>query len=205
MATEENTQPENPEAQAEQQTAPDAGAAPEEQGEASVEALQDQIEELKNELAQSKEQVLRAHADAQNARRRAEQDVERAHKYGLEKFVTDMLPVADNLERAITASKAEGADLNTVVEGVELTLKSLLDGLNRHKVEKVNPEGEPFDPQLHQAMTAVEQADVEPNTVVNVFQAGYTLHGRLVRPAMVVVSKAPAGSNGGQEGGSKPQ
>jgi len=81
--------------------------------------------------------------------------------------------------------------MSAVIEGVELTLKSLMDGLKRHNVETVNPEGEPFDPQLHQAMTAVPQPDVEPNTVINVFQCGYTLHGRLVRPAMVVVSKAP--------------
>ncbi len=159
----------------------------------SIESLQARIEELTAELAQTKEQVLRAHADAQNARRRAEQDVEKAHKFGVERFVNDILPVADNLERAIDASKSETADVGTLVEGVELTLKSLLDGLNRHKVEQVNPEGQPFDPQLHQAMTAQEHADVEPNTVLNVFQRGYTLHGRLVRPAMVVVSKAPTG------------
>lgn len=157
----------------------------------SVEQLQTRIEELTNELAQTREQVLRAHADAQNARRRAEQDVEKAHKFGVERLVNDILPVADNLERTIEASKNETANFSALMEGVELTLKSLFDGLSRHKVEQVNPEGEPFDPQLHQAMTALEQPDVEPNTVVNVFQRGYTLHGRLVRPAMVVVSKAP--------------
>ena len=205
MAKEENSQPEGngtdaseqPEQQAaqeQQDQKQDAGA----QSEPTVEALQAEVEALKNELGQAKEQTLRAHADAQNARRRAEQEVQKAHKFGLEKFVNDMLPVVDNLERAIEASKAEGADLSTVVEGVELTLKSLLDGLHRHQVEQVKPTGEPFDPQLHQAMTTQEQADVEPNTVVNVFQPGYTLHGRLVRPAMVVVAKAP-------EGGSKEQ
>lgn len=184
MTTQDNPQPENtpaPEAEAEAV-----------QGETSVDELQAQLEALKDELAQTKEQVLRAHADAQNARRRAEQDVEKAHKFGLEKFVNDILPVADNLERAIAAAKGENANLETVVEGVELTLKSLLDGLGHHQVEQVNPAGEPFDPQLHQAMTMVEQPEVEPNTVVNVFQPGYTLHGRLVRPAMVVVSKASA-------------
>lgn len=195
MATEDKPQPEgtpNGAQEGSEQAAPEQDAAA--QGEPSVEELQAQIEDLKNELAQTKEQVLRAHADAQNARRRAEQDVEKAHKFGLEKFVNDILPVADNLERAVQAAKSETAEMGTVVEGVELTLKSLLDGLSRHKVEQVDPEGEPFDPQLHQAMTAVEQADVEPNTVINVFQRGYTLHGRLVRPAMVVVSKAPAES-----------
>lgn len=157
-----------------------------------VEALQNEIERLQDELGRAKEQVLRAHADAQNARRRAEQDVEKAHKFGVEKFVSDILPVADNLERAATAAADQAGDFAAVAEGVQLTLRTLIDALKRHHVEPINPEGEPFDPQLHQAMTAVEQADVEPNTVINVFQPGYTLHGRLVRPAMVVVSKAVA-------------
>ena len=152
-------------------------------------ASENDVEQLKAELALAKEQALRANAEMQNIRRRAEQDVEKAHKFGLEKFVNDMLPVVDNLERAIQAAGAEGAEIASVVEGVELTLKTLVDGLKRHQVVPVDPEGEPFDPQLHQAMSMVAQPDVEPNTVINVFQKGYTLHGRLVRPAMVVVSK----------------
>lgn len=172
----------------ESQQAADSGA--EAPASDDVAALQAEIARLNEELQTTKENALRAAAEAQNARRRAEQDVEKAHKFGLEKFVGDILPVADNLERAIDAAKAEGADLGVVVEGVELTLKTLVDGLKRHKVEQIDPQGEPFDPQLHQAMTMIEQPDVEPNTVINVFQRGYTLHGRLVRPAMVVVSKA---------------
>ena len=155
-----------------------------------VEEIDSKVEALEQELAEAREQALRAAAEVQNIRRRAEQDVEKAHKFALEKFVNDMLPVADNLERAIDASSADGADLNAVKEGVELTLKSLVDALKRHKVEPVDPAGEPFDPQLHQAMTMVENPDVEPNSVIDVFQKGYTLNGRLVRPAMVVVSKA---------------
>jgi len=149
-----------------------------------------EIESLKTELIQANEQSLRAVAEAQNIRRRAEQDVEKAHKFAVEKFVNDMLPVADNMERAIDAAAAEGADLKAVVEGVELTLKTLVDGLSRHRVEVVDPVGEPFNPELHQAMSMVPNPDVEPNTVINVFQKGYTLNGRLVRPAMVVVAKA---------------
>lgn len=164
--------------------------ASEEQHAAGDENPNELIEQLKGELAMAKEQAVRAAAELQNVRRRAEQDVEKAHKFGLEKFVNDMLPVVDNLERAVSASAQEGAEMASVVEGVELTLKSLVDGLKRHKVEPVDPEGEPFDPQLHQAMSMVPQPDVEPNTVINVFQKGYTLHGRLVRPAMVVVSKS---------------
>lgn len=157
------------------------------------------VEALKDELAQAKEQAIRAAAEAQNIRRRAEQDVEKAHKYGLEKFVSDMLPVADNLERALDAASAEGANFSVISEGVALTLKSLTDALKRHKVDQIDPVGEPFDPQLHQAMTMIEQADAEPNSVINVFQKGYSLNGRLVRPAMVVVAKAPAINKG--EGG----
>lgn len=172
--------------------AEEAEATGEAAQDSQVQALRDEIERLQDELGRAKEQVLRAHADAQNARRRAEQDVEKAHKFGVEKFVNDVLPVADNLERAAAAAADKTGDFAAVAEGVQLTLRTLLDALKRHNVEPVNPEGEPFDPQLHQAMTAVEQADVEPNTVINVFQQGYTLHGRLVRPAMVVVSKAVA-------------
>ena len=150
-----------------------------------------EIAALKDELAQMREQALRAAAEAQNARRRAEQDVERAHKFALEKFVSDILPVADNLERSIVAASAEVADIKAVIEGVELTLKTLMDALKRHQVEQVDPKGEPFNPQLHQAMTMVPQPEAEPNSVLDVFQKGYTLNGRLVRPAMVVVAKAP--------------
>lgn len=152
--------------------------------------LASQIEQLQTDLALAQEQSLRATAEMQNIRRRSEQDVEKAHKFGVEKFVSDLLPVADNLERSIDAAKAEGAELATVIEGVELTLKTLADSLVRHKVEAIDPAGEPFNPEFHQAMSMVPNPDVEPNTVINVFQKGYTLNGRLVRPAMVVVSKA---------------
>ncbi len=145
---------------------------------------------LTEEIADLKEQVLRAHAETQNARRRAEQDVEKARKFALEKFVSDLLPVADNLERAIAAGNAEDETQAAVLEGVSLTLKSLIDTLKKYNVEPIDPQGEPFDPQLHQAMTMVPNPDVEPNTVIDVFQKGYTLNGRLVRPAMVVVSQA---------------
>lgn len=152
-----------------------------------------EVEELQVRLTHANEQVLRAQADAQNAIRRAERDVEKAHKFGQERLITDLLAVVDNLERAL-AAVPEGAEesVKALAEGVELTLKSLRDSLKNQKVEEINPEGEPFNPELHQAMSAVESRDAEPNTVLQVFQKGYTLHGRLVRPAMVVVSKAAA-------------
>ncbi len=156
----------------------------------TVDAVQAEIEGLAAQLTEAKDQALRAQAEAQNARRRAEQDVEKAHKFGQEKLVGDLLPVIDNLERALDSMNVEDEALKSVVEGIELTLKSFQDTLTKHSVVAVNPAGEPFDPQQHQAMTMVPNPDVEPNTVIDVFQKGYTLHGRLVRPAMVVVSKA---------------
>lgn len=150
-----------------------------------------EIERLKNELQLAQETALRAAAEAQNTRRRAEQDVEKAHKFGQEKIVQDMVVVADNLERALASVDVNDEQFATVTEGLQLTLKSLIDGLKRHQVVQIDPKGEPFDPQFHQAMTQVPNPDLEPNTVMDVFQKGYTLHGRLVRPAMVVVSKAP--------------
>lgn len=155
-----------------------------------VEELDSVGQVLTEEIAALKDQVLRAQAETMNIRRRAEQDVEKARKFALEKFVNDLLPVADNLERAITAGDAQDESQKAILEGVELTLKSLMDTLKKYHVEAINPESEPFDPQLHQAMSMAPNPDVEPNTVLNVFQKGYTLNGRLVRPAMVVVSSA---------------
>ncbi|MCZ2722164.1 nucleotide exchange factor GrpE [Marinomonas sp. 15G1-11] len=141
------------------------------------------------EAAKYKEAALRAQADSQNIRRRADLDVEKAHKFGLEKFAKEIVLVADNLERALASTeKTEGEDL--MREGVELTLKGLLEALARFEVHIVDPHGEPFNPELHQAMTMVPNPDLEPNTVMDVIQKGYTLHGRLLRPAMVVVSSA---------------
>ncbi len=169
------------------------------EGSAAQESVEDvnpaelvlQNEELQSQIAKLKDQDLRTQAEMQNVRRRAEQDVEKAHKFGLEKFVGDMLTVIDNLERALASMDAEDEHLKAAREGIELTLKSMQDGLKRHNVEALDPSGEPFDPEYHQAMTMVPNPEVEPNTVMDVFQKGYTLHGRLVGPAMVVVAKAP--------------
>ncbi|WP_027329345.1 nucleotide exchange factor GrpE [Marinimicrobium agarilyticum] len=158
-------------------------------GEETVESLKATIESLNAAMDAAKEQVLRSQAEAQNARIRAEKDVEKAHKFGQEKLLQDLLPVVDNLERALASMDRDNADFKSVIEGIELTHKSFVDALAKYNVESVDPAGEPFDPELHQAMTMVPNPDVEPNTVIEVFQKGYTLNGRLVRPAMVVVSK----------------
>jgi molecular chaperone GrpE len=146
-------------------------------------------EQLQEELAAAKDATLRAAAEAQNARRRAEQDVEKARKFALERFAGDLLPVVDNLERALEAA-VEAPEANAIAEGVDLTLRSLLEVLGKFGVELVDPAGEPFDPQLHEAMTMIPNPEMEPNTVMDVMQKGYTLNGRLLRPARVVVSKA---------------
>ncbi len=151
---------------------------------------EDVLARMEEELTMAKDEALRAQADAQNAMRRAEQDVEKARKFALERFCSELLPVVDNLERALEATAGDQEILKPIAEGVELTLKSFLDALKKFNVETVDPEGEPFDPQFHQAMSMVENPDVEPNTVIAVMQKGYTLNGRLVRPAMVMVSKS---------------
>ena len=150
------------------------------------------VEQLLEEVEKNRDLALRAQAEAQNAKRRAEQDVEKARKFALERFCGELLPVADNLERALEAANREDEAVKPIAEGVDLTLKNLLDALKKFQIEQVDPAGEPFDPQLHQAMSMVENPDSEPNTVLSVMQKGYTLNGRLVRPAMVIVSKAPA-------------
>lgn len=153
--------------------------------------LEVQLEEAKQAAADAKEQALRAVADAQNIRRRAEKDAENARKFALEKFAGDMLVVADNLDRALASADMSNDSLKPMIEGVELTHKSMLDALARHNVELINPLGEPFNPEFHQAMAMVPNPDAEPNSVMDVMQKGFTLNGRLLRPAMVVVAKAP--------------
>lgn len=155
------------------------------------------IDSLEEQLAAAQDQALRAVADAQNARRRAEQDVVKAHKFALERFANDLLAVVDSLERGLELSSDEDPAIKPMRDGMELTLKLFADTLGRHQISAVDPHGEPFNPELHQAMTMEERDNVEPNTVIKVFQKGYVLNERLLRPAMVVVSKAGVGGAAG--------
>lgn len=152
-----------------------------------------EIAALEKALDEARDQVLRTQAEMQNLRRRVERDIENAHKFALEKFVDDLLPVADNLERAtatIDPGQRQANDLlNSLAEGVDLTLRGFLDVLGKHQVLAVDPVGQPFDPAFHQAVATVPHAQLPANRVVDVLQKGYTLNGRLVRPAMVVVAK----------------
>jgi molecular chaperone GrpE len=163
------------------------------------EALQ-RLEQAEEMVRKHQDDMLRVQAEMQNLRRRTEQDVEKAHKYGQERFVTELLSVIDNLERALEAAGTDNGhdggkdsqspdNLKAIRDGVDLTLKSFLDCFRKFNIETIDPLGEPFDPQLHQAMATVEDDQVEPNTVTIVMQKGYLLHGRVIRPAMVMVSK----------------
>jgi molecular chaperone GrpE len=190
---EEQTKPnesqvETPETEAQEQAAQaDAGDATAEYSEADVAQLQQALAAAQEEAASAKDQALRAVADAQNARRRAEQDVEKAHKFGSEKLINEMLPIIDSLERALEACQSDDDGVKVLREGVEMTYNMFVQGLAKFNVDQVNPKGEAFNPELHQAMTMVPSPDQAPNTVLDVMQKGYTLHGRLIRPAMVVV------------------
>ncbi|HCM05231.1 MAG TPA: nucleotide exchange factor GrpE, partial [Oceanospirillales bacterium] len=156
--------------------------AAEESVEVSVEeALQAELAAAQAEVAQLKDQMLRVQADAQNVRRRAEQDVEKAHKFGQEKFSRELLSVLDNLERALAATP-ESEETLALREGVDMTLQGFLSTLTKFNVEPIDPQGEAFNPEFHQAMAMQENADFPPNTVMAVMQKGYSLHGRLLRP-----------------------
>jgi molecular chaperone GrpE len=154
-----------------------------------------ELERLQQALAESEErakshweQYLRAVAELDNVRKRAQRDIEAANRYGLEKFAAELLPVKDSLELAV--ANAERADPRSLKEGQEATLQLLNRALEKLGVSLIDPEGEPFDPARHEAMMAQESATAEPNSVLKVVQPGYELNGRLLRPARVIVAKA---------------
>jgi molecular chaperone GrpE len=163
----------------------------------TVDELIAALDTARSAAEQARDQALRAQAEAENVRRRTQRDVENAHKYALERFGNDLLPVVDSLERAVEAARTTQRDgaVAAIADGVELSLKLFVDTLARASLIQVDPVGEPFDPKLHQAVSMVESDTAEPGSVLQVLQKGYTLHGRLVRPAMVIVAKSPAGSS----------
>lgn len=135
---------------------------------------------------------LRTQAEMDNLRKRAERDVQNAHKFGIEKLVGELLPVVDSIEMGMAAADGNDDATAKLVEGMEMTLKMFADALQKVGITQVDPMGEAFNPDYHQAMSMIESPDAEPNTVITVMQKGYVLNDRLVRPAMVVVAKAPA-------------
>lgn len=166
---------------------------PPEEGAAEEATALDPVEVLREENARLKDQMLRALADAENTRRRAEREKEDTAKYAVTKFARDILNVADNLRRAMEAVPAEAKENNpamtALLEGVEATERELLDTFGKHGVSRIDPLDEKFDPNFHQAMFEVENTGRPPGTIVQVMAAGYVLNGRLLRPAMVGVAK----------------
>lgn len=160
---------------------------------ADEQALAARIAELEQQLEASqkteREAMLRAHAEIENIRRRTELDIEKAHKFALEKFSNELLPVIDNLERAIDAADHESEESKAMLEGLNLTLKTFLDAVSKFGIEPVSDVNVPFNPEVHQAITMIESPDHQAGHVINIMQKGYTLNNRLLRPAMVIVSK----------------
>ena len=169
---------------------PDDQAEPDEQGEVSVEKLQKQLKQAEKKAEENWDKALRIQAEMENLKRRTQKDLENAHKYGLEKFAKELLSVIDSLELGIQASTSDNPEVVALKQGSELTIKQFESVFAKFNIEAIDPVGQAFNPELHQAMTMQPSADVEPNTVLNVFQKGYILNGRLIRPAMVVVSQA---------------
>ncbi|MGR6751684.1 nucleotide exchange factor GrpE [Aeromonas veronii] len=157
---------------------------------ARIAELEAQLETAIQKAAEERERALRTAAEMENLRRRTELDVEKAHKFALEKFANELLPVLDNLERAIELADKENEALKPMIEGVELTLKSMQSGVAKFGLVALDPINQLFDPNAHQAMSMVPSADVAPNTVIAVMQKGYDLNGRVIRPAMVMIAKA---------------
>lgn len=157
---------------------------------ARIAQLEAALEAANGTIDGQKDAVLRARADMENARRRAEQEVDKARKFALERFAGELLPVLDNLERAMQVADVENEAIKPVIEGVDLTLKSFIGIVEKFGMEIVDPQGETFNPELHQAMSMQESTEFAPNSVMAVMQKGYTLNGRLLRPAMVMVSRA---------------
>jgi molecular chaperone GrpE len=173
------------------ETAGDKAAA------ADPDALQVLLVDARNKADSHWDQCLRLQADIENLRKRNERDLVNAHKFALEKFAVDLLPVKDSLEMGLAAA-GENADVAGLKEGGELTLKMLISVMDKHNINEVNALNEKFNPEYHEAMSVQERADVKPNTVVTVVQKGYLLNERLIRPAMVIVSKAAQQASGGQ-------
>lgn len=179
----------------EQQTAQPGEVHPGGNGDARVAELQQQLAEARQKADDNWNQFLRSRAELENSRRRAERDVEQAHKFALEKFAADLLGVRDSLELGVKAAHEPGADLGKLREGMDLTLRMLKQAMEKYHIVELDPQGQKFDPAKHEAMAAQESAEHDPNTVLHVVQKGYLLNDRLLRPAMVIVSKGgPQGS-----------
>ncbi len=169
-------------------------AEPEEQVEAVPASTLEQLNSALNKADEHWETVLRTKAEMENLRKRTQRDIENAHKYALEKMSTELLGVRDSMELGLNAIE-EGAEIQSLREGAELTLKLMTQVMEKFHIKELNPVGEKFDPAQHQAVATQESDKLEPNSVVSVMQKGYLLQDRLLRPAMVTVAKSPEKSD----------
>ncbi len=170
----------------------EAGEAEPAAAETDPEQLAALLEDARNRADEHWNQCLRLQAELDNLRKRSERDIENAHKYALDQFALELLPVRDSLEMGLAAATAAEVDPNKLKEGTELTLRMLTKAMEKFNIREIDPVGEPFDPAFHEAMSMQESAEVAPNTVLSVIQKGYLLNDRLIRPAMVIVSRAPS-------------
>jgi len=155
---------------------------------AETDELSQKLAEYENKLGEMREVLLRERAEIENQRKRLQRDLEQARKFANERLLGDLLPVCDNLERGLAA---EGADAASLREGMDLTLKALVKVAENNGLKAIDPLGQPFDPERHQAMSMIDAPGKAPNTVVAVMQKGYVLNDRLLRPALVAIAKAP--------------
>lgn len=155
----------------------------------SVDEAGETVEVGETEEQKLKDQLIRAHAQMENIKRRAERDVQAAHKFASEKLLKELLPIMDSLEHAIDAAGDQKEEMKAMLEGLELTHKMFMDTLQKFGVQPINPVNEPFNPNEHEAMTMAPSEEHKPNTVITVIQKGYILHDRVVRPARVIVSR----------------
>lgn len=151
---------------------------------------EDELQRLRNENAELKDRLLRTHAEMENFRRRTQKDALDAMKYQALPVIRDFLPAIDNLQRAIAATEQSG-DTQNLIDGIRMVSQQFADALKTHACEPVNPVGQPFDPNLHEALTQIPSAEHEPMTVLQVIDVGYRMHDRIIRPAKVMVSCAP--------------
>jgi molecular chaperone GrpE len=181
MSNEEIDKPED-----NQEASNDAETQAQPEAEQSTEKL---LEDARNKADEHWNELLLARADLENMRRRHSRDLENAHKHALDKFVAELLPICDSLELGLSAAHKDEATLETVREGMDMTLKMLLGNIGKLGLEQINPEGEAFNPELHQAVSMQPAEGVDANQVISVMQKGYSFNGRVIRPAMVVVSQ----------------
>ncbi len=172
----------------------EAGAQDQKETDSTLDQLKQELVQARAKAEENWNNLLRSKADLENLRKRSQRDLENAHKYSIEKFATELLPVKDSLELGLDHSSEE-TSAEKLHEGMELTLKMFKQLMEKFQIEEIDPKGEPFDPKKHQAMTMQDNSELAPNTILAVMQKGYTLNDRLLRPAMVIVSRNPEDSN----------